>query len=66
MSATFAGAARRLAGVAGVVLGWAPDAFWRATPAELGAVVAAIAGEHGEAPPDPATIARLREAFPDG
>jgi uncharacterized phage protein (TIGR02216 family) len=53
--------------MAGAVLGWAPDVFWRATPAELGAVVAAIGGEAGEgAPPDRATVARLMEAFPDG
>ena len=32
---TFAEAAARLAGMAGAVLGWSPDRFWRATPAEL-------------------------------
>ena len=62
---TFAQAAGRLAGQAGAVLGWSPDAFWAATPAELAAVVAAIAGEAAD-PPDTATIERLREAFPDG
>lgn len=61
----FADAAGRLAGRAGAALGWSPDAFWRATPAELGAVVTAIAGEQA-APPDGATLARLQEAFPDG
>ncbi|WP_445191764.1 phage tail assembly chaperone [Sphingomonas sp. Tas61C01] len=67
MSATFAAAARRLAGSAGAVLGWTPDAFWRATPAELAAVAAAITGEAGgQAPPARATIARMREAYPDG
>jgi uncharacterized phage protein (TIGR02216 family) len=67
MSATFAVAARRLAGSAGVVLGWSPDQFWRATPAELATVVAALRGSGGEsaAPPDAAAIARLKEAFPD-
>ncbi len=64
---TFADAAGRLAGMAGAVLGWSPDAFWRATPAELGAVVRAIAGEAGAGePPDAGLIARMREAFPDG
>ena len=63
---TFAEAAGRLAGFAGAYLGWAPEQFWRATPAELAAVVAALAGESGAAPPDAAVIARLREAFPDG
>ncbi|GAA3695245.1 hypothetical protein GCM10022268_02420 [Sphingomonas cynarae] len=62
---TFAQAAGRLAGQAGAVLGWSPAAFWAATPAEVAAVVGALAGEMA-APPDPATIARLREAFPDG
>ncbi len=61
----FAHAAGRLAGQAGAVLGWSPDAFWAATPVELAAVVAAIAGEAAD-PPDMATIERLREAFPDG
>jgi uncharacterized phage protein (TIGR02216 family) len=61
----FATAAARLAGIAGATLGWTPDLFWGATPAELGAVVAAITGEDS-VPPDGATIARLKEAFPDG
>ena len=62
---TFAGSATRLAGQAGAVLGWSPAAFWAATPAELAVVVAALTGE-ATAPPDAATIAKLREAFPDG
>lgn len=61
----FVGGAARLAGFAGAVLGWSPDAFWRATPAELAAVVGALAG--GQAgPPDSGLLARLRKAFPDG
>jgi uncharacterized phage protein (TIGR02216 family) len=63
----FAEDAGRLAGFAGAVLGWSPDAFWRATPAELAAVVAALTGDDpAGVPPDAATIARLREEFPDG
>ncbi|MBN8849469.1 MULTISPECIES: phage tail assembly chaperone [unclassified Sphingomonas] len=63
----FAESAARLAGLAGVAFGWSPDAFWRATPAELGALVRAAAGEGADgAPPDAAAIARLREMFPDG
>ena len=61
----FAVAAARLAGLAGVAFGWSPEAFWRATPAELSALVQAVAGE-SVAPPDAAAIARLKEAFPDG
>ena len=64
----FAAAAVKLAGFAGAVLGWPPDTFWRATPADLEAVVLALKGGfgNGAAPPDAATIARLREAYPDG
>lgn len=63
---TFAEEAGRLAGMAGAVLGWSPDRFWCATPAELGAVVTALAGQVDEAPPTSATLARLREMYPDG
>ena len=61
----FAAAAARLAGSAGAALGWAPDAFWRATPAELAAVVGAVAGDAAEAA-DGGVLARLMEEFPDG
>lgn len=66
---TFGEAAGRLAGVAGLLFGWSPDQFWRATPAELAALARALTeGGTGDAlaPPDAATLARLREAFPDG
>lgn len=65
MSERFDAVAGRLAGVAGVMFGWPPDVFWRATPAELAALVRAVAGE-SVAPPDSATIAAMREAHPDG
>ena len=61
----FAEAARRLAGLAGATFGWRPDDFWRATPAELAALVEACAPE-ALTPPDTATIAAMQEAFPDG
>lgn len=64
--ATFADAAARLAGFAGAVLGWAPDPFWRATPAELAGVVRAMAGDTAALPLDQQTIAKLMEIFPDG
>ena len=60
----FRGAAARLAGLAGVAFGWSPDAFWRATPAELGALVRAVVGDGVAA--DGAVLARLRERYPDG
>lgn len=63
----FAEAAARLAGVAGAVLGWRPDEFWRATPEELGAIFTAMIGEADEGPPlDRATMASMQEMFPDG
>src|SRR5436189_250567 len=40
----FVSAAAKLAGLAGALLGWRPDEFWNATPAELATVIAALAG----------------------
>ena len=57
--------AARLAGLAGALLGWRPDEFWNATPAELGAILAALAGEE-IVPASRADVARLKEMFPDG
>lgn len=48
MSQRFGPGAQRLAGLAARVLGWRPDEFWRATPAELAAILAPAAD--GEAP----------------
>ena len=49
MSPTFAEGARRLAGLVPRALGWQPQAFWDATPAELAAILAA--GEPAAAAP---------------
>ena len=62
----FASRAARLAGAAGVMFGWAPADFWAATPAELGALVDALRGDAGAEAIDGATLARLKEQFPDG
>jgi uncharacterized phage protein (TIGR02216 family) len=60
----FSECAGRLAGLAGALLGWRPDEFWRATPAELGAVLTALSG--GEpAPARGDDLARLMELHPD-
>ena len=48
------------------MFGWAPAAFWAATPAELGALVYALRGEAEAEPADAALLARLKEQFPDG
>ena len=66
---SFTESARRLAGLAGVLLRWTPDVFWRATPAELGCVVRALSADGSPGagtPPDRVTIAALIKAFPDG
>lgn len=66
----FGAVALRLAGLAGWHLGWSPDRFWAATPAELEAVVREMLGADspatGAAPPTRAMIARLQEMYPDG
>ena len=62
----FSEAAARLAGLAGALLGWRPDEFWRATPAELAAVLAALTGGGSVAPMTGDELARLKERFPDG
>lgn len=47
MTRRFGLGASRLAGLSARMLGWRPDEFWRATPAELAAILApaAIGGE---------------------
>jgi uncharacterized phage protein (TIGR02216 family) len=63
MSERFGVAAARLCHVASVVLGWRPDEFWNATPAELALALHAPA-EAAERP-DKTTIEALRRRFPD-
>lgn len=53
-----------LAAIAAQILGWRPDEFWRATPAEL--ALSLGAGGDDTALPTPAEFARLKEQFPDG
>lgn len=64
-AATFAGAAVRLSGAAGVAFGWTPGVFWTATPAELAAWARACVPDTPE-PADGAALRRMMEAFPDG
>lgn len=61
----FSEAAGALAGMAGALLGWRPDEFWAATPAELAAVLSALAGDEA-GPASAADLARLKEMYPDG
>jgi hypothetical protein len=44
------------------VLGWRPDEFWWATPAEL---ALALARPDDKQLPDAETIVKLRQLFPD-
>jgi len=63
MDTSFGSAAARLCSAAGTLLGWRPDEFWNATPAELAlALQAPIAAGN---PVDVATIDELRRRFPD-
>ncbi|MDQ8757849.1 phage tail assembly chaperone [Sphingosinicella sp. LHD-64] len=61
----FRAGAGRLAGLAGALLGWRPEEFWRATPAELAAILVALTGTT-QAPASRGDLARLMEMFPDG
>ena len=64
---SFFKAAARLAGVAGWLLGWRPDEFWRATPVELEAVLRAARGDEEElgVGMDVGELERLRGVMPD-
>ena len=57
---SFGEAAARLSGQTALLIGWTPDTFWSATPAELAAIVMAAAP-----PPaggiDQATITAMME-----
>lgn len=62
----FAEVAIRLAGVTGALLGWRPDEFWQATPAELATIIEALNQRAPTAePPSQANITALMEMYPD-
>ncbi|MFN2099121.1 phage tail assembly chaperone [Altererythrobacter sp. MF3-039] len=60
MSDTFANSARRLAGIAARLLGWRPNDFWNATPAELALALDTPATEG--TPPSRSEIEQLIES----
>ncbi len=60
---SFGAGAARLCHAASLLLGWRPDEFWNATPAELALALLAPGGD-GEAV-DRATIEQLKRRFPD-
>jgi hypothetical protein len=66
MTQRFAAAAASLAGLAARALGWRPQEFWAATPAEL-ALSLGPPPHPATAPPSRAEIARLiAKDMPDG
>jgi len=63
----FADHAVRLAGAVGALLGWRPEEFWSATPAELVVIFQVLAGDGEQGvSAGSADLARLQEMFPDG
>lgn len=64
----FSALARRVAGQAGLLLGWRPDEFWRSTPNELSDALGAFQGMAGtfDQPIDRAVMTNLMEMHPDG
>lgn len=64
---TFSENAARLAGLVPRLLGWSPDAFWNATPAELAAILAPEAnGVPGAEPLARSELETLMERDRDG
>jgi hypothetical protein len=59
----FGEAAARLSGAASSLLGWRPEEFWSATPAELALAIQPVPTLDA---PDLKTIEVLRQRFPDG
>lgn len=64
MSASFAGSARRLAGLVARALGWRPGEFWTATPAELAAIL--VRDDEAATPLSRAELTLLLEREGDG
>jgi uncharacterized phage protein (TIGR02216 family) len=59
----FGDGAARLCSAASMLLGWLPEEFWNATPAELGLALQ-MPSPAADAP-DQAVIDELRRRFPD-
>jgi uncharacterized phage protein (TIGR02216 family) len=60
---TFSEAAIKLAGHAALLLGWKPDDFWDATPAELACIVSVMST--GADAVSGQTLAQLMAMYPD-
>ena len=59
----FGVSATQMCSAATALLGWRPNEFWSATPAELALALEPISG--GAEAPDSEAIAELRKRFPD-
>ncbi len=62
----FGVAAVALAGMMARALGWRPDEFWSATPADVAAVLGSWREGDAAAPVDRMGLAAMMEQFPDG
>lgn len=62
----FARSARHLGGDAALLLGWRPNEFWSATPADLLIALEPLRAMGRTGGMDPATMHNLQEQFPDG
>ena len=60
---SFADSALQLAGQTALLLGWRPDDFWNATPAELATILGALSPTEDAA--DSAILLQMMELFPD-
>jgi hypothetical protein len=63
VTARFGDAARRACHGAALLLGWRPDDFWAATPAELMSCLGQ--DQPADARADAGLLARMMEQFPD-
>lgn len=64
MGETFSTSAVKLAALAARLLGWTPETFWNATPAELAACIGPT--DSGDAPPSRDEIAAMIERDRNG
>jgi uncharacterized phage protein (TIGR02216 family) len=60
---TFVESARCMAGQVAILLGWRPDEFWNATPAEIATTLAAYVPAQVGA--DRALLEHMMEQYPD-
>ena len=67
---TFVTSAATLSGMVCAVLGWTPEQFWNATPAELAVIFSVFSeiapGHQNQAPLGTQQLEKLKETFPDG